>query len=54
MEFKRDASADEALAQIEEKGYATPYVADPRTIIKIGANFDSSVRTLNDWRSVII
>ena len=50
IEFKRDTSADEALAQIEEQGYATPYAADPRTLIKIGANFDSGIRTLNEWK----
>ncbi len=50
IEFKKDASANEALAQIEEKGYAVPYVADPRTVIKIGANFDSDMRTLNEWK----
>ena len=52
IEFKRDTSADEALAQIEEQGYATPYAADPRTLIKIGANFDSGFRTLNEWKVV--
>ena len=50
FEFKRDASADEALIQIEENGYATPYLADKRNIYRIGANFDSSERTLNEWK----
>ena len=30
MEFKRDSSADEALKQIEDMGYAKPYLADQR------------------------
>ena len=50
MEFKRDASADEALTQIEDKGYATPYKVDKRELICIGANFDTESRTLNDWK----
>ena len=51
IEFKRDSSAEEALCQIEEMGYAIPYAADSRTIIRIGANFDSESRTLNDWKT---
>ena len=53
MEFKRDSSADEALEQIEEKGYAIPYAADKRTLIRIGANFDSEKRILDDWKALI-
>ena len=49
FEFKRDKSAKEALEQIEEKGYADRYAADPRHIIKIGANFDSEKRALMEW-----
>ena len=33
MEFKIDKSAEAALAQIEDKQYATPFEADGRTII---------------------
>ena len=30
MELKRDGTAAEALAQVDERGYADPYRADPR------------------------
>ena len=50
FEFKRDVPAEEALNQIEEKGYALPYASDPRSIIKIGVSFDSQTRLLSDWR----
>ena len=50
FEFKRDRSADEALKQIEESGYSTPYAADKRTLLKIGANFDSKNRAIDDWK----
>ena len=50
FEFKRDATADEALAQIEEKGYAIPYLADGRMVYKVGAAFDSTERTLSEWK----
>ena len=49
FEFKRDASAAEALAQIEEKGYSAPYAADRRKLFKIGVNFSSSERNITEW-----
>ncbi len=49
FEFKRDESAEEALHQMEDKGYVTPYIADSRRIIKVGANFDSEKRSLEGW-----
>ena len=49
FEFKRDSSAADALTQIEEKGYALPYAADPRKLYKIGVNFDSASRELTEW-----
>ncbi len=50
FEFKRDGSADEALAQITEKGYALPYAADPRKLYKIGVSFNSASRMLEEWK----
>ena len=50
FEFKRDGSVDEALAQIEEEGYAVPYAADRRRLYKIGVNFDSEERMLSGWK----
>ncbi|MBR1471948.1 MAG: ATP-binding protein [Lachnospiraceae bacterium] len=49
FEFKRDKSAEEALQQIEDMGYAKPYAADRRTVLKIGVNFDSKERTIDGW-----
>lgn len=50
FEFKLDGSADDAMRQIESKNYAKPYMQDPRTVIKIGVNFSSETRTLQEWR----
>ncbi len=50
FEFKRDGSADEALAQIAEKGYALPYAADPRKLYKIGVSFSSESRMPEEWK----
>ena len=49
FEFKVDVSAEAAIAQIEEKGYALPYGADPRKLYKIGVSFDSKERSLAQW-----
>ena len=49
IEFKVDESADKALAQINEKGYAEPYKNDGRPIVKIGINFSSEERTIEGW-----
>ncbi len=50
FEFKLDGSADEALSQIESKGYAIPYQADGRSVIKIGASFSSQSKNLAEWK----
>ena len=50
MELKMDGTADEALAQIEEKGYAKPFVADPRRLCKIGVSFSSATRRIEEWK----
>ena len=53
LELKRDGTADEALAQIREKGYEKPYLADGRPVYLIGLAFDSQTRQLVDaaWES---
>lgn len=49
FEFKIDAAAEEAMAQIKGKGYAMPFSADRRTKILVGANFLTKTRTLDSW-----
>ena len=49
FEFKFEGSAESALRQIDDKGYAIPYEAGEKAVIKIGANFDKSRRTLDRW-----
>ena len=49
FEFKVDKSAAEALAQIENKEYALPYLADKRKLYKIGVNFATASRNLTEW-----
>ncbi len=49
FEFKLDGTAQEALQQIEEKGYAREYATDGRQVYKIGASFSSETGTISDW-----
>lgn len=49
MEFKLNGTAEEALAQIEDKHYVLPFDATGRQIIRIGMNFDSNTRNIEKW-----
>ena len=49
FEFKLDGTAQEALLQIEDKGYTRPYIADPRKLYRIGVSFSSETGTVCDW-----
>jgi Predicted AAA-ATPase/PD-(D/E)XK nuclease superfamily len=49
MEFKLNGTAEEALAQINDKNYALPFTADNRKLIKIGVNFSSKNRNIDRW-----
>ena len=46
FEFKLDGTAEEALRQIEEKGYALEYASDKRKLYRIGAVFSSETGTI--------
>ena len=50
MELKLDGTVEEALRQIDDKGYAIPYEADGRRIVKVGIRFSSEERTITEWR----
>jgi hypothetical protein len=48
--LSRDGSAEEALKQIEDMGYAREYAADGRKIYQIGCNFSSKTGTIDGWK----
>ena len=52
VELKIDNTADAALQQIEDKGYAKPFAADPRKLFKIGVSFSTNTRRIEDWKIV--
>ena len=49
MELKVDGSADEALRQIDEKGYDRPFAEDQRKLFKIGISFSKENRRIEEW-----
>ena len=49
FELKYDGSAEDALRQIDDKGYLIPYSADGKRLYKIGVNYDSQQRTIGEW-----
>ena len=52
FELKVNADADVALKQIDEKGYARPFEGDSRKLFKIGVNFSTVTRRIEDWKIV--
>ena len=49
FEFKLNGTAEEALAQIDNRGYLIPYTAYGYRMVKIGAEFSKEERNLNRW-----
>ena len=51
FEFKLDdqATARDALRQIDGKGYLIPYLADGRKLVKVGAAFNQKSGRLTEW-----
>jgi hypothetical protein len=49
IEIKINSTPEAALRQIEEKGYATPYLTDGREVVKLGVNFSTDTRTIDRW-----
>jgi hypothetical protein len=50
IEVKLDSTTEAALQQIEEKHYATPYLTEGKQIVKLGVNFSSATRTIEEWK----
>lgn len=51
LELKVDDTAENALQQIDSKGYTIPYEADGRKLIKCGICISSSARNITHWRA---
>ncbi len=51
LELKVDDTAENALQQINSKGYTIPYEADGRKLTKCGISISSSARNITHWRA---
>lgn len=52
IELKYGKSADEALRQIDDRGYARKYAMDGRPVIKVGLAFSKEERNITEWQAV--
>jgi hypothetical protein len=50
IEVKMDSTPEAALQQLEYMQYAVPYAMDGRELIKLGVNFSSKKRTIEEWK----
>ena len=52
FKYKLDGNgtADDALRQIDEKGYALPFAGDERKVVKVGVVFSRDTHTLQEWK----
>ena len=53
FEFKlwSTGSPEDAITQIEEKGYAVPYQSSGKKLIAVGASFDEAKRNIGAWKA---
>ena len=49
LELKVNGTAQQALEQIDQKGYAIPYQVDSRKVVKVGVKFNPDTRVPEDW-----
>ncbi len=49
FELKVNGTAQEALEQIDDRGYAIPYQTEGRKVVKIGVKFNSETRVPENW-----
>ena len=49
FELKVNGTAQEALDQINDKGYFLPYETDGKKVVKVGVQFDRDTMTVGQW-----
>ena len=52
FELKTNATAQQALEQIDSKDYAIPYETDGRRVVKVGVKFNVETRIPENWAIV--
>jgi hypothetical protein len=49
FELKINDTAENALNQIDDKGYAIPYQTEGRRVVKVGVKFNAETRVPEEW-----
>jgi len=49
FELKKDGTAQQALEQIESKGYDIAYQTDGKRVVKVGVKFNAETRVPEEW-----
>jgi hypothetical protein len=52
VELKVNTNPEVALKQIDDKGYAVPFMEGKRKVYKIGVNFSTQERSISEWKVV--
>lgn len=50
FELKMNGTAQQALDQINSKGYYLPYQTEGRQVVKVGVQFDRETMTVGEWK----
>jgi hypothetical protein len=52
FEFKltENASAEDAIKQIDDKGYLIPFTAGNKKLVKVGVEFGKEERGISRWK----
>ena len=54
FEFKLDKTSSQALSQVKEKGYLTPYKPLGKALVAVGVNFSTATKSVESWEVEII
>ena len=49
IELKLNVTAQDALKQINSRGYAIPYSTSGKKVVKVGVSFSMETKTIEDW-----
>ena len=49
FELKVNGTAQEAIDQINSKGYALPYQSEGKKVVKVGVQFDRDTMTVGEY-----
>ncbi|MDE5585420.1 MAG: ATP-binding protein [Muribaculaceae bacterium] len=52
FELKTDGNVSKAMDQIEDKGYADPYLHSDKTVIRIAANYSTQRNNIDSWEII--